>query len=77
MDRDVERARIEVTPNGGRVQIRLERINSHVEVTVSDTGQRVSKAFLSHLFDRFRQPTKRRSKQLGDLDHGSDQECYW
>jgi signal transduction histidine kinase len=29
---------IKFTPKGGRVQIRLERINSHIEISVSDTG---------------------------------------
>ncbi|MBA3766246.1 MAG: HAMP domain-containing histidine kinase, partial [Acidobacteria bacterium] len=30
---------IKFTPKGGRVQVRLERINSHLEITVSDTGR--------------------------------------
>ena len=29
---------IKFTPKGGRVQVRLERINSHIEIAVSDTG---------------------------------------
>ncbi|MCA1603339.1 MAG: PAS domain-containing protein, partial [Acidobacteria bacterium] len=29
---------VKFTPKGGRVQVRLERINSHVEIAVSDTG---------------------------------------
>src|SRR5262249_29060750 len=29
---------INFTPQGGRVQVRLERINSHIEIIVSDTG---------------------------------------
>jgi signal transduction histidine kinase len=40
---------------GGRLQIRLERINSHIEITVSNTGQGFSREFLPYVFDRFRQ----------------------
>jgi PAS domain S-box-containing protein len=46
---------IKFTPRGGRVQVRLERVNSHVEVVVSDTGQGIAHDFLPHVFDRFRQ----------------------
>jgi PAS domain S-box-containing protein len=46
---------IKFTPKGGRVQVRLERVNSHVEVTVSDTGQGIRSEFLPYVFDRFRQ----------------------
>jgi CheY-like chemotaxis protein/anti-sigma regulatory factor (Ser/Thr protein kinase) len=46
---------VKFTPRGGRVQIRLERINSHVEITVSDTGEGIAAEFLPHLFKRFQQ----------------------
>jgi PAS domain S-box-containing protein len=46
---------VKFTPKGGRVQIHLERINSHVTITVSDTGQGISPDFLPYVFDRFRQ----------------------
>src|SRR6185369_4735307 len=46
---------IKFTPRGGRVQIRSERVNSHLEIVVSDTGQGISPDFLPHVFDRFRQ----------------------
>jgi len=46
---------VKFTPKGGRVQICLERINSHVEITVTDTGQGISAEFLPYVFDRFRQ----------------------
>ena len=31
---------VKFTPKNGRVQVRLERVNSHVEIVVSDTGDR-------------------------------------
>lgn len=46
---------VKFTPRGGRVQVRLERINSHCEVTVSDTGEGISPKFLPYVFDRFSQ----------------------
>jgi PAS domain S-box-containing protein len=46
---------IKFTPRGGRVIVSLARVESHLEVTVSDTGQGISPEFLPHVFDRFRQ----------------------
>ncbi|MBA3530649.1 MAG: response regulator [Ardenticatenales bacterium] len=46
---------IKFTPKGGRVQVRLERINSHIEIVVSDTGIGIRPDFLPHVFERFRQ----------------------
>jgi signal transduction histidine kinase len=34
---------IKFTPKGGKIEILLERINSHVEITVSDTGQGIAR----------------------------------
>jgi signal transduction histidine kinase/ActR/RegA family two-component response regulator len=46
---------VKFTPRGGQVLIRLERINSHCELTVTDTGQGISPQFLPYVFDRFSQ----------------------
>ncbi|CAN5447940.1 hypothetical protein BH10PLA1_BH10PLA1_00440 [soil metagenome] len=46
---------IKFTPKGGRVQVVLERVNSHVEISVIDTGLGIDAKFLPHVFDRFRQ----------------------
>ena len=33
---------VKFTPKGGRVQVHLQRVNSHVEIVVSDTGQGIA-----------------------------------
>jgi len=61
---------IKFTPRGGRVQVRLERVNSHVEIIVSDTGQGISPEFLPHVFDRFRQADQRSAREHGGMGLG-------
>jgi signal transduction histidine kinase/ActR/RegA family two-component response regulator len=46
---------IKFTPEGGRVEVFIERTNDHLEVRVVDTGQGISPDFLPHVFERFRQ----------------------
>jgi signal transduction histidine kinase/ActR/RegA family two-component response regulator len=61
---------IKFTPKRGRVQVQLERINSHIEITVSDTGPGIEEAFLPHVFERFRQADSTTSKTHGGLGLG-------
>jgi PAS domain S-box-containing protein len=61
---------IKFTPKGGRVQVRLERVNSHVEIAVSDNGLGIAPDFLPHVFDRFRQADQRTTRQHGGLGLG-------
>jgi len=52
----------------GRVQVRVERVNSHIDVVVSDTGDGIRPDFLPHVFERFRQADsglKRHTAGLG------------
>jgi signal transduction histidine kinase/CheY-like chemotaxis protein len=44
---------IKFTSKGGKVQVRLERINSHVEIVIADNGQGLASSSLPHVFDRF------------------------
>jgi PAS domain S-box-containing protein len=46
---------IKFTPRHGRVQVRLERVASHVEIVVSDTGTGIGADVLPHVFEMFRQ----------------------
>jgi PAS domain S-box-containing protein len=61
---------VKFTPRGGLVQLRLSRVNSHVEIAVSDTGQGINAAFLPHVFDRFRQADQRITRAHGGLGLG-------
>ena len=59
---------VKFTPKRGRVQVVLQRMNSHIEIIVSDTGQGVSAELLPHLFERFYQagsPSTRSHTGLG------------
>jgi signal transduction histidine kinase len=59
---------IKFTPRGGRVQVVLERVNSHLELNVTDTGEGIAPEFLPHVFERFRQAdasTTRQHRGLG------------
>jgi PAS domain S-box-containing protein len=61
---------VKFTPKQGRIQIRLQRLNSHVEVTVSDTGQGITPEFLPYVFDRFRQGDSSFTRKHGGLGLG-------
>lgn len=61
---------IKFTPRGGHVQIRSERVNSNLEIIVSDTGQGIPSNFLPHVFDRFRQADQKTSRLHGGMGLG-------
>ena len=61
---------VKFTPKNGRVQVRLERINSHIEIVVSDTGKGIEAEFLPHVFDRFSQSDGSMSRRHGGLGLG-------
>jgi hypothetical protein len=61
---------VKFTPKGGRIQVKLQRIDSHVEIVVSDSGIGISKEFLPHVFDRFRQADASTTRIHGGLGLG-------
>jgi CheY-like chemotaxis protein/anti-sigma regulatory factor (Ser/Thr protein kinase) len=61
---------IKFTQKGGRVQVRLERVDSNVEITVADNGQGIKPEFLPHVFDRFRQEEGGTGREHGGLGLG-------
>ena len=61
---------VKFTGRGGRIQVRLERVDSHVEITVSDNGVGIPAEFLPHVFERFRQADAGISREHGGLGLG-------
>jgi signal transduction histidine kinase/DNA-binding response OmpR family regulator len=61
---------IKFTDAGGHVGVSLSRVNAHVEITVSDTGQGIGADFLPHVFDRFRQADGTTTRSHGGLGLG-------
>lgn len=61
---------VKFTPKGGRIQIRMQRINSSVEISVSDTGKGISADFLPYIFERFQQQDKTKSRRHDGLGLG-------
>jgi PAS domain S-box-containing protein len=61
---------IKFTPKGGKIEVLLARVNSHLEMTVSDTGQGIKAEFLPHVFDRFRQADASTTREQGGLGLG-------
>ena len=61
---------VKFTPKGGRVQIKLERVDSHVEFSVADNGEGIAPEFLPFVFDRFRQADQAITRAQGGLGLG-------
>ena len=61
---------VKFTDKGGRVQVQLKRVGSHVEIVVSDTGQGIAAEFMPYVFDRFRQADATSTRRHGGLGLG-------
>lgn len=61
---------IKFTPQGGRVDVRLERGASFVRIKVIDTGEGIAAEFMPYLFDRFRQADGSSTRRHGGLGLG-------
>jgi PAS domain S-box-containing protein len=61
---------VKFTPRDGRIAVSLKRVNSQVEVAISDSGEGIEPGFLPHVFDRFRQADASTSRLHGGLGLG-------
>jgi hypothetical protein len=61
---------IKFTPKGGQVHVLMQRVNSHLELSVSDTGIGIPESYLPHVFDRFSQKDSSITRAYGGLGLG-------
>jgi len=61
---------IKFTPRGGKIQVTLQRVNSHIEIGVADTGIGITPEFLPLVFERFRQADASTTRSYSGLGLG-------
>ncbi len=61
---------IKFTPKGGRVKMRLTRLESAVEIVVEDSGVGIAPEYLPRLFERFRHPDASTTRPHGGIGLG-------
>ncbi|MEH1863726.1 MAG: PAS domain-containing protein [Nostoc sp.] len=61
---------IKFTPNGGRVEIRLEQVDEQAHIIVRDNGKGINHEFLPHIFESFRQEDVSVTRKYGGLGLG-------
>lgn len=61
---------VKFTPKQGRIDILLERVDCHAQITVKDTGKGINSDFLPNLFETFRQEDASITRRYGGLGLG-------
>src|SRR5581483_668884 len=61
---------VKFTPKGGHIEVRLERVDSHIEIIVTDSGEGINADLLPFIFDRFRQGDSTSTRLHGGLGLG-------
>ncbi len=61
---------IKFTSQGGWINVDLRRVNSQVEISVTDSGVGINADFLPYVFDRFRQADGSTKRKFGGLGLG-------
>ncbi len=61
---------IKFTPKQGKVFVTVRHTNSHIELSVADTGHGIDPEFLPHVFERFRQADASITREHGGLGIG-------
>jgi len=61
---------VKFTPEGGRVELRMESDAERIRIIVSDNGEGIDPEFLPYIFDRFRQADTSVRRRFGGLGLG-------
>ena len=61
---------VKFTPRGGLVRLEASRVQSAIEIRVSDTGSGIATDMLPHIFERFRQADSSSTRAYGGLGLG-------
>lgn len=61
---------VRYTPRNGHILVQLEKIDSHVELRVQDSGPGIPAAHAAHIFDRFYRTDSARSRADGGTGLG-------
>ena len=61
---------IKFTAKGGTIHVLAERVQSHIEISVADTGEGIPADFLPQLFERFTQADASTTRRHGGLGLG-------
>lgn len=61
---------VKFTPPDGRIDVTLTRVDSGIQIQVSDTGRGIDPNFLPYVFDRFRQEDSTLTRSYGGLGLG-------
>jgi PAS domain S-box-containing protein len=61
---------VKFTPQNGHIEVRLSRVDPHVQISVSDTGRGINPEVLPYVFDRFHQADSSSTRRYGGLGLG-------
>lgn len=61
---------VKFTPRKGSIRVLAQRTPSHLEISVSDTGEGIDTRFLPHIFEPFRQAESPQTRTHGGLGLG-------
>lgn len=61
---------IKFTPEDGRVEVKLEKVDALLVITVCDNGMGINSQFMPHVFERFRQADSSTTRAHGGLGLG-------
>jgi PAS domain S-box-containing protein len=61
---------VKFTNEGGRVEVRLGRVDPYIQISVRDTGCGISPEFMPYLFERYRQADASAARRKGGLGLG-------